>query len=118
MCCYRYIELNPVRAGMVRRPEQYRWSSYGCKAWGDAGWLTPHDEYLRLGDQQESRGHAYRELFRYQISDADLHLIRQAAHYSQPVGDERSRIQIEQRYGVRMGRLQRRRPRKDGEGDK
>jgi putative transposase len=26
--CYRYIELNPVRAGMVNHPGQYPWSSY------------------------------------------------------------------------------------------
>ena len=33
--CYRYIELNPVAAGMVARPEEYQWSSYGVNAWGD-----------------------------------------------------------------------------------
>ena len=30
--CSRYIELNPLRAGIVGRPEQYRWSSFGAKA--------------------------------------------------------------------------------------
>lgn len=75
MHCYRYIELNPVRAGMVSRPEEYRWSSYGVNGWGDTGWLTPHAEYLRLGGCVEERAHAYRELFRYQLCDEDLHLI-------------------------------------------
>ena len=28
LACYRYIELNPVRAGMVLKPQDYRWSSY------------------------------------------------------------------------------------------
>jgi putative transposase len=37
LSCYRYIELNPVRAGMVSRPEEYRWSSYAINAWGDEG---------------------------------------------------------------------------------
>lgn len=32
--CYRYIELNPVRAGMVSKPEQYSWSSYRANALG------------------------------------------------------------------------------------
>ena len=32
LCCYRYIELNPVRAGMVQHPAEYVWSSYGCNA--------------------------------------------------------------------------------------
>ena len=31
--CYRYIELNPVAANMVARPEEYQWSSYGSNAW-------------------------------------------------------------------------------------
>ena len=42
--CLRYIELNPVRALMVARPEEYHWSSYGINAWGDPGWLTAHHE--------------------------------------------------------------------------
>ena len=33
LACMRYIELNPVRAGMVGRPEEYKWSSYGINAW-------------------------------------------------------------------------------------
>lgn len=115
LCCHRYIELNPVRAGMVARPDEYRWSSYGGNAWGDPGWLTPHEEYLRLGATREARCYTYRELFRHQLSEADLHLIRKAAHYCQPVGDDRFRLQIEARYGVRAGQMQRGRPRSKAE---
>lgn len=32
LCCYRYIELNPVRARMVERPDNYRWSIHGASA--------------------------------------------------------------------------------------
>src|SRR5688500_13119076 len=28
LACHRYIELNPVRAGMVAHPSEYAWSSY------------------------------------------------------------------------------------------
>ncbi len=112
LSCYRYIELNPVRADMVSRPEEYCWSSYGANAWGDKHWLTPHDEYSQLGQTQQERCHAYRELFRYQLSEQNLHLFRKAAHYSQPVGDERFRLQIEKKYGVKSGRLGRGRPKK------
>jgi putative transposase len=112
MACYRYIELNPVRANMVKRPEEYRWSSYGANAWGDAHWLKPHDEYTRLGKSKEKQCHAYRELFRNQISEPDLHLIRQAAHYSQPVGDDLFRKQITEKYGIKLGRLRKGRPNK------
>ena len=44
--CMRYIELNPVRAGMVDRPEEYRWSSFGENVWDGESWLKPHAEYL------------------------------------------------------------------------
>ncbi len=110
--CYRYIELNPVRAGMVSRPEEYRWSSYGVNGWSDASWLSPHDEYLQLGGTADERARAYRELFRYQLSEQDLHLIRKAAHYCQPVGDDRFRAQIETQYGITLGNMKRGRPRR------
>ena len=32
--CYRYIELNPVRAGMVSHPAEYPWSSYQVNGQG------------------------------------------------------------------------------------
>lgn len=112
LSCYRYIELNPVRAGMVSRPEEYRWSSYGVNAWSDDGWITPHEEYLGLGDNPKEREHAYRELFRYQLSEQDLHLIRKAAHYCQPIGDDRFKAQIERKYGIILGNMKRGRPRK------
>lgn len=48
--CMRYIELNPVRAGMVETPGEYRWSSYTVNTAGEvAGSLTPHEAYKDLG---------------------------------------------------------------------
>jgi putative transposase len=112
LTCMRYIELNPVRAQMVTRPEEYCWSSYGVNAWGDCTWLRHHEEYLRLGSSPEARGHAYRELFRTQLDEENLHLIRKAAHYCQPVGNDRFREQIERKYGLQLGQMERGRPRK------
>lgn len=113
LTCMRYIELNPVRAGMVVRPEEYRWSSHGVNAWGDPGWLTPHAEYRHLGQTFPERTHAYRELFKSQLSDHDIHLVRKAAHYCQPIGDDRFRQQIEQKYGITLGQMERGRPTKE-----
>src|SRR5690606_11969461 len=63
--CYRYIELNPVRAGMVNRPAEYPWSSYRANANGEAASvITPHEVYLALGGSIEERIKAYRELFK------------------------------------------------------
>lgn len=110
LTCYRYIELNPVRAGMVLMPEEYQWSSYGSNAWGDVSWLSAHDEYLRLGSDIFSRAKAYRELFQHQLCDADLQNVRKSTHYCQPLGDERFVEFIRQRYGIQCGQMQRGRP--------
>ena len=62
--CQRYIELNPVRACMVKNPDNYRWSSYHAHARGiDTQIWTPHPLYLALGDNKTQRIKAYRELF-------------------------------------------------------
>ncbi len=95
LVCYRYIELNPVRAGMVARPEEYKWSSYVSNAWGDESWITLHRGYIELGGQPEERCYAYRSLFSTELSEQNLHFLRRAAYYCQPVGDDQFRVQIE-----------------------
>ncbi|MCZ7596732.1 MAG: transposase [Gammaproteobacteria bacterium] len=111
LTCYRYIELNPVRAGMVRHPGQYEWSSFHLNSRGKAGWLVPREEYLRLGRDARERGSAYRDLFSGHLSDEDLDLIRRAAHFNQPVADEGFRKRIESRFAVDTGHMTRGRPR-------
>ncbi len=113
LACTRYIEMNPVEAGMVRKPQEYRWSSYLANAWGKRSRIVPHVEYLNLGPTQESRCRAYRELFKTQISNEDIHLIERASEYCQPVGDDKFRKMIEDRYGFKLGQLKRGRPRKE-----
>ena len=64
LACYRYIELNPVRAGLVASPRDYRWSSHlaNIEQVGDSP-LTPHTEYLNLGENFGERRQVYQELF-------------------------------------------------------
>ncbi len=93
----RYTELNPVRANMVHDLKSAVGGATGMNVWGDGSWLKPHGEYLRLGDTEEVRCHVYRALLMEQLNEHDLHLIRKAAHYCQPVGDDRFREQIEDR---------------------
>jgi putative transposase len=60
----RYIEQNPVRAGLARRPGDYPWSSYRANALGeDSGLVTPHAHYCALGRSPEARRAAYAALF-------------------------------------------------------
>ena len=95
----RYIELNPVRADMVAHPGDYPWSSYGFNARGATGpnadWISPHQEYRRLGRKAADRQAAYRQLFRAAISGADLSEIRECTHKGWVLGGERFREQIE-----------------------
>jgi putative transposase len=77
--CYRYIERNPVRAGMVGSPAAYRWSSYP----GNAGLasnqlLVPHPEYLALSADDGSRQRAYREMVAQEDDPVFLAAIREA----------------------------------------
>ncbi|MCL9775522.1 transposase [Vibrio methylphosphonaticus] len=61
---YRYIELNPVRAGIVMDPKRYLWSSYKTNACGKTSVLvTAHSQYLALANTQEKRILAYNALF-------------------------------------------------------
>jgi len=46
LTCYRYIELNPVRAGMVESPSDYAWSSYGANGLGIDTKLCTLDNFL------------------------------------------------------------------------
>jgi len=63
LACYRYIELNPVRAGMVPTPDQYPWSSYRLNAHtGLGGFITPHPAYEALGTEAPQRRSSYRQL--------------------------------------------------------
>ena len=63
LTCYRYIELNPVRAGMVSHPGDYRWSSYHQNAEGKpSNLIKPHDDYIHLGDSKIQRLRNYRTL--------------------------------------------------------
>ena len=95
----RYIELNPVRAGMMEQPGDYRWASHRRNAHGETGknshWIRPHDEYRRLGHDDMERQEAYRELFRAAITDNDLREIRECTHKGWALGNERFREQIE-----------------------
>jgi putative transposase len=88
--CQRYIEMNPVRAGMVAHPGEYRWSSYGANAQGDeSSLIRSHAVYGGLGLTDEERQAAYRELFRYELDPGLVDEIRRATHGGLVLGSER-----------------------------
>ena len=63
LACMRYVELNPVRAGLVRRASAYRWSSYRANAMGaEDALITPHPFFFALGRTGAERREAYKML--------------------------------------------------------
>ena len=111
LACYRYIELNPVRAGMVNQPQDYRWSSYHTNAQGKASNLiTPHDEYQRIAADEKARLAAYRELFKAHLDEAVVGKIRSATNGNFALGSERFQREIEAALGRRASRGQAGRP--------
>lgn len=93
--CYRYIELNPVRARMVDDPGNYRWSSHACNAMGTDDWLvTPHASYLALGASQQERCAAYSELVSQGLSESQAYEVKQYLHQQRALGGESFQAQI------------------------
>ena len=77
--CSRYIEMNPVRAGMVADPADYVWSSFHSNARGeDDPIVSPHPEHAALGDGRESQCGAYRALFASELTASAVAAIRTA----------------------------------------
>lgn len=95
MACTRYIELNPVRAGMVEHPADYRWSSYLANAQGESNTvITPHDLYLALGRGKISRSKAYRKLFLSELDPKLMDEIRAATNGNYALGHQKFHEEI------------------------
>ena len=96
LVCSRYIELNPVRANMVKQPEEYPWSSYHANALGkEDSLLVRHEVYQAFGKDVEERCSHYRALFKYHINEKQLDEIRQATNKAWVLGNDKFRSQIE-----------------------
>jgi len=102
LACYRYIELNPVRANMVNHPREYPWSSYRCNAEGKASDLiVAHDQYMQLDREEGKRREAYRGLFKAHVDDID-NQIRTATNGNYVLGNQRFQEQIAHALGRRV----------------
>jgi len=102
LACYRYIELNPVRANMVDHPSDYPWSSYRVNVEGKASELiVPQEEYLRLDKDANSRREVYRGLFKAHVDDID-NKIRAATNSNYVLGNRRFQEEIASALGRRV----------------
>jgi putative transposase len=111
LACYRYIELNSVRAGLTVHPGDYPWSSYVANTEEvRESMLTPHAEYLRLGVHPNERRQVYRNLFASDL-ESKINEIRLATNGNFALGDKRFRQEISVAAGRRAERGRAGRPR-------
>jgi putative transposase len=112
LACYRYVEMNPVRASLVAHPGDYPWSSYRANVEGVTNVLiTPHDEYLRLGTSSAERRGAYAELVDQLLDSKQLDEIRTATNGNFALGDKAFRQRVSAALGRRAERGSAGRPR-------
>jgi putative transposase len=109
--CYRYIETNPVRAGMVGTPAAYPWSSYRANAFGAHSFVRPHELFQGLAGRDEERRAAYRALFEAPEEPGQLAAVRAALQSGFALGDEAFCRELERLTGRRALRRQRGRKR-------
>ena len=109
--CHRYIELNPVRAGLASAASEFPWSSYGVNALGLADALvSPHDFYLALGRDAMERQRAYREFVAEKVPREESELIRRQLRCQQPLGPDAFMRLIQQGSGHVVAPRKRGRP--------
>jgi len=103
LICQKYIELNPVRAGLVKHPGEYPWSSYRANAQGEeSDFLSQHPLFMNLGRTCAARLAAYRALFRSALAPGIADEIRNATNGNYALGDERFKTEVEKALGCRI----------------
>ena len=96
LACYRYIELNPVRARMVDDPSAYGWSSYHHNALSVIDpRISEHRDYLRLGPTVGECRHIYRNLVAERLDDSEIEALRTHTQQQRAYGSESFRTKIE-----------------------
>ncbi len=106
LTCSRYIERNPVRAGIVAGPGDYAWSSFGCNAHGHADPLiTPHSLYMALGATPAERQASYRAMFAGREETEAADAIRRATKAGTALGSARYRAALEMTLQRRVTRM-------------
>jgi len=114
LACMRYIELNPVRAGLVDQPAAYRWSSHRHQL-GQAvdPLITEHAVYWSLGNTPFERQLSYRRFFEQEPDEKEISTIRNATHRGWALGDGGFIEEIAIKLGRRAVPIRVGRPRKE-----
>jgi len=114
LTCHRYIELNPVRAGMVPAPADYPWSSHNHYARGHSNPLiSEHPAYLELGTTAEDRRLRFLSLFDEPLKESELTTLRMSVNKGWALGSEQFFDRLEATLGRSVRPARRGRPPKE-----
>lgn len=115
LACCRYLEMNPVRAGMVAVPEVYPWSSCRSRVGIErTEWLDDDPCYSALGANPSWRARRYREWLQAAAPQGEWDLIRMAVQRNQLTGGNRFTEEVEEKIGVRIEMRGQGRPKREG----
>jgi putative transposase len=104
--CMRYIELNPVKANLVKTPDQYPWSSYRFHAALERNSILDYDFwYLSLGDTFEERREQYTKFVNSETDDQDTNFIRERTNRNSVIGSDAFMHSIEEKSGINFSRV-------------
>lgn len=118
LTCSKYIEMNPVRGGIVKDPAEYRWSSYQYKSGIDSNvlFLDRDPLYLDFGVNVEERQRKYRKWFEQNdTSESTLRLIRETINKNTVFGNREFKESLERLLGRDLTIKKQGRPRKMAE---
>lgn len=111
LACLRYVELNPVRAGVVGHPRDYPWCSYRERMGLAPATLLEADAGMKaLGDTPDARRCAYDRYLGAPVAAPELETIRMAVNRNRLTGGGRFVDEIEGRTGLRIENRGRGRP--------
>ena len=109
--CLAYVERNPVRAGMVARAEDFRWSSARHHlGLAHDPHVTSHATFIALGDSVARRSAAWRRALEASLPAPVLAALRRSGRYGHPFGGEAFAAQVALRTGLPTGPVKRGRP--------
>jgi putative transposase len=78
LACNRYVELNPVKAGMVEQAKDYQWSSYQQKIGTEAMWIDQDSAYLGLSDNEMQRRRGYMDYINGENIESETQMIQKS----------------------------------------
>jgi putative transposase len=110
----RYIEANPLRAGMVADPAEYRWSSFQQHGTGrDDPLLSSFPEWNELGRTDAERRKRWRTKVRAGQDEAEITAVRRSLQSGRPFGEQQWTEGMARRLNIELNPRPRGRPPKE-----